>query len=114
MDAYEGAKTQVSSGSTYACTYVRSTAEVEDLSWLAPEDMDDFFPANTKGYERFAFSYQTVFVPENEQCAHWLMAGNTGEYSGNGAPAGAMEYSRCGYMYLTEQGWRCDGVGTGW
>ena len=42
------------------------------------------------------------------------MAGNTGEYSGNGAPAGAMEYFRCGYMYLTEQGWRCDGVSTGW
>lgn len=114
VDAYEGAKTQVSSGSTYACTYVRNTAETEDLSWLAPEDMDDFFPANTKGYERFAFSYQTVFVPENEQCAHWLMAGNTGEYSGNDAPAGAMEYFCCGYMYLTEQGWRCDGVGTGW
>ena len=42
------------------------------------------------------------------------MAGNTGGYTGEDAPEGAMEYTHCGYMYLTEEGWRCDGVGTGW
>jgi len=42
------------------------------------------------------------------------MAGNTGEYEGGDAPEGALTYWHCGYMYLTETGWRCAGVGTGW
>ena len=45
---------------------------------------------------------------------HALMAGNTGPYEGDNAPAGAQVYSRRGFMYLTEEGWRCDDLGTGW
>lgn len=114
VDAYEGAMLKVSPGSKYACTYVRNSAQVDPLDWLAPEDLDSFFPADTKGRERFAFQYSTVFVPENERTVYWLMAGNTGKYEGNDAPAGALTYGHCGYLYLAEDGWRCDGVGTGW
>ncbi len=114
VDANEGTMLRVSPGSKYACTYVKNTAYEESLDWLEPEDLDSFFPANTRGLERFAFQYQTVFVPENDRALHWLMAGNTGEYEGDGAPEGAFSYGRVGYMYLTEEGWRCDGTGTGW
>jgi len=115
-DAYEGAMLKATPGSKYACTFVRNEA-VSFPDWLdelSGEELDDFYPANTAGHERFAFSYRTVFVPENQNTINWLMAGNTGEYEGGGAPEGALVYSRCGWMYLTEDGWRCDGTGTGW
>ena len=43
------------------------------------------------------------------------MAGNTGGYDGSSgeAPEGALVYSRCGYLYRAEDGWRCTGLGTG-
>ena len=81
---------------------------------LTEEEQDGFYPENTKGRERFAFAYSTIFVPENGGALHYLQAGNTGPCEGGDAPAGAQVYSRCGYMYLTEEGWRCDGPGTGW
>lgn len=114
VDAYEGASLRVSPGSKYAWTYVKNTAWEEPLDWLEPEDLDSFYPAGTAGHERFAFAYETVFVPENDRALNWSMAGNTGDYEGDDAPAGAFSYGRCGYMYRTEEGWRCDGVGTGW
>jgi len=115
-DAYEGAMLRATPGSKYACTFVRN----EDIGFpdwldeLSEEELNNFYPAYTAGHERFAFSCRTVFVPENQAAEHWLMAGNTGEYEGGGAPEGAMVYTRCGYMYLTGDGWRCDGTGTGW
>ena len=42
------------------------------------------------------------------------MLGDTAPYEGPDALEGARTYNHCGYMYLTEEGWRCDGVGTGW
>ncbi len=115
-DAFEGAKLNAAPGSQYACTYVRNQ-DIWFPDWLdelSPEELDRFYPAGTKGHERFAFAYSTVFVPENDKAAHYLMAGNTGPYEGGDAPAGAQVYSRCGFMYLTENGWHCDSIGTGW
>ncbi len=51
----------------------------------------------------------TVFVPENYRATNWLKAGNTVEYTGSDALAGALKYYFLGPMYLTEEGWRCDG-----
>ncbi len=115
-DAYEGAMLEATPGSRYACTYVRNQ-NIWFPDWLdelTEEELESFYPENTKGHERFAFAYSTVFVPENDEALHWLMAGNTGPYEGGDAPEGAQIYSHCGYMYLTDEGWRCDGVGTGW
>lgn len=115
-DAYEGAMLKATPGGCYACTYVRNQ-NIRFPDWmdeLTEEELDSFYPEATQGHERFAFSYTTVFVPENDIVANWLGAGITGPYLGDDAPAGAQVYSRCGYMYLTEDGWRCDGVGTGW
>ncbi len=99
------------SGSKFACTYVRVTAEVD--SWA---DMPEAaYPDWTGGRERFFFSYTRVFVPENEDALHWQMAGNTGNYTGEPgtAPEGAYENYQIGCLYLAEDGWRCDGTGTG-
>ncbi len=115
-DAYEGAMLKATPGSNYACTFVRNQ-DIWFPDWideLTEEEQDGFYPENTKGRERFAFAYSTVFVPENGGAMHYLQAGNTGPCEGGDAPAGAQVYSRCGYMYLTEEGWRCDGPGTGW
>ena len=115
-DAYEGAMLEATPGSRYACTYVRNQ-NIWFPDWLdelTEEELESFYPENTKGHERFAFAYSTVFVPENDDALHELMAGNTGPYEGGDAPEGAQIYSRCGYMYLTDEGWRCDGVGPGW
>ena len=115
-DAYEGAMLKATPGSNYACTFVRNQ-DIWFPDWideLTEEEQDGFYPENTKGRERFAFAYSTIFVPENGGALHYLQAGNTGPCEGGDAPAGAQVYSRCGYMYLTEEGWRCDGPGTGW
>lgn len=115
-DLYEGTKRKVSPGSKYACTCV----QIEDVSFpdwldeLTEEELDSFYPEYTKGHERFAFSYTTVFVPENNRALNGIMLGDTAPCEDPDAPEGARTYSRCGYMYLTEEGWRCDGVGTGW
>ena len=115
-DANEKTKLELTPGSKFACTYVRNQ-DIWFPDWLdelTGEELESFYPENTKGHERFAFAYSTVFVPENDEALHWLMAGNTGSYEGGDAPEGAQIYSRCGYMYLTDEGWRCDDVGTGW
>lgn len=105
-DAYEGAMLRATSGSKYACTYVKTAASVKE------DSMDSWYPAKALETEHFYFDYSTVFIRENDQ-SNWLMAGNTVEYTGSDAPAGALEYFRMGPMYLTEEGWRCDGAGTG-
>ena len=115
-DLYEGTKRKVSPGSKYACTYV----QIEDVSFpdwmdeLTEEELDSFYPEYTRGHERFAFSYPTVFVPENGRALNGIMLGDTAPCEDPDAPEGARTYSRCGYMYLTEEGWRCDETGTGW
>ena len=43
-----------------------------------------------------------------------LMAGSTEEYAVGGAPDRMLHAGRVGYMILTDQGWTCREVGTGW
>ena len=108
VDAREGAMREVSPGSMYACTYVRSEAKVVE------EMPEDWFPEEILNYEHFAFAYTTVFVPENDRALMRLMAGNTVEYEGTDAPAGAFWYSLRGALYLGDDGqWRCSGICTG-
>lgn len=106
-DAYEGAMLRATSGSKFACTYVKTTASVDK------DAMDSWYPEKILENKHFYFDYSTVFVPENDLAKGWLMAGNTVDYLGADAPAGAFEYFHMGPMYLTNEGWRCDGAGTG-
>lgn len=98
-------------GSMYACTFVRTTANVENWTDM-PESS---YPPHTEGKDRFCFSYTRAFVPENERSLHYQMAGNTGGYTGSDpdVPEGAYENFQVGYLYLADDGWRCDGTGTG-
>lgn len=106
-EAEEEAMLRVTPGSKYACTYVKTTAFVNK------DAVDSWYNMEALNTQHFYFNYSTVFVPENDRSRNELMAGNTVEYTGNDAPSGALKYYHMGPMYLTEEGWRCDGVGTG-
>ena len=85
---------EVTDGSIFACTYVRTVADVD--SWA---DMPETsYPEQSEGHERFWFSYRRIFVPENEAARSWQMAGNTVEYdAGTARPRRApMRISRWG------------------
>ena len=73
------------------------------------------YPDASEGHERFWFSYTRIFVPETQHARNYQMAGNTGDYDGRygEAPEGAFENFQVGVLYRTEEGWRCDGTGTG-
>ncbi len=101
-EAYEGARLRATPDSKYACSYVKTTITRAEAGTDASGDA-----------KSFNFSYTTVLIPENELAAMYLMAGNTHEYEGDDAPDGALVYTRMAHMYLTVDGWRCDGVGTG-
>ncbi len=106
----EAAKQSATPGSRYACTYVK----VENVEMLENQP-EGWFPADIVDYPHFAFSYDVIFVPENQDALNTLMAGNTGEYEGSDpdVPEGAFQYSRRGAMYLKDGYWHCSGVGTG-
>lgn len=106
-EAEENVMLRATPGSKYACTYVKNTASINE------DAMDSWYPDKALETKHFYFSYTTVFVPENDRAKNWLMAGNTSNYEGRDAPSGALEYFHMGPMYLTEEGWRCDGAGTG-
>ena len=109
VDAMQAVHLQVTPGSKYALTYVRNVVTLEED---ALDSWDQPFMLET---EHFYFSYVRIFVPENEVSLGWNMAGNTGEYDGSygEAPEGAMMNWQMGPMYRTDDGWRCDGTGTG-
>ncbi|WP_455581379.1 hypothetical protein [Dysosmobacter sp.] len=102
---------KVASGSVFACTYVRVIADVDSRSDIR----ESAHPEWTEGKERFYFSYTRIFVPETEHAMHSQMAGSTVEYDGSHGPApdGACMNFQVGPMYLADDGWRCEGTGTG-
>ena len=106
-DTYEGAMLYATPGSRFACTYVKSNASVNE------EALDYWYTEKALQTEHFYFNNSTIFIPENDISRIYLMAGNTTNYEGRDAPEGAMVYWHMGPMYLTEDGWRCDGAGTG-
>ena len=125
-EGWEGAKTKTAPGSPYACTYVRienvraDMPEFEDgPDFTAPEALESFcenrnLDAEEFGRTWFGFRYDTVFVPVDQSEDGWLWAGNTRYYEGGDAPEGALIYSHVGYIWRTDEGWTCTGVGTGW
>lgn len=102
----------------FACTYVDVRNVQVELDWLdhQRDSMAQRKGLDPEGYGTtwFPFGYETVFVPENPAAKMQLTAGNTEEFTGYDAPEGALTYSLCGIMHLTDDGWTCDEVGTGW
>ena len=119
---WEGAMTRTAPGSQYACTYVRiENVRVDQPELDSREALEEFvrngnfaFSADDFGKIWFGFCYDTVFVPVDQSEDGWLWAGNTRYYEGGDAPEGALVYSRVGYIWLTDEGWTCMDVGTGW
>ena len=111
VDATQSVMLRVTPGSKYACTYVRNVVEI----WEDADAPDSWYADYMLKTEHFCFSYRQIFVPENETALSWMMAGNTGDYDGQygDAPEGALIRYQMGPMYLAEDGWRCDGTGTG-
>jgi beta-lactamase regulating signal transducer with metallopeptidase domain len=112
VEASEGTHLNVTSGSKCKWTYM--DIQNVDTHYWDDVDMTEFLTEYREArgaQDVFIFNYTAVFVPEGDP--HWFMAGNTGEYEGTDAPEGALQWWMCGYMYLLEDGWHCDGVGTG-
>ncbi|MBR7081588.1 MAG: hypothetical protein IKI49_02625, partial [Oscillospiraceae bacterium] len=111
VEQYEGVRLQLSEGSRLKCTEI-SIINVCDLN--LPENYN-YYPEASEGKPRFGFSYDMVFTKAESYDNMALMAGNTREYrdeNGEIVP-GKYIWSKCGIMYLTDDGWRCDDVGTG-
>ena len=88
---------------------MRNVVEVQENA------LDEWFTEEMLETEHFYFTIACIFVPDNEYSLNWGMAGNTVEYDGQYGQAreGAYIYHLMGPMYLSEDGWRCGGVGTG-
>ena len=122
VEGFEGAMTKTAPGNQYACTYVRVQEVRPDAhAHLTAEEMADFaqyrgngFAAEDYGKTWFTFGYSLVFVPVDQSTSSSFWAGNTGYCEEDGAPEGALTWSRVGYMQLIDGNWVCEGCGTGW
>lgn len=108
VEQYEGTHLLATSGSKHRWTYL-DVVSVEVVEEYPSEN----YPEEIRDQEAFRFHYSVVFVPETQAALNWSMAGNTANYEGEDAPEGAFQWWRVAYLYLSEDGWRCDGTGTG-
>ena len=70
----------------------------------------------TIGDSDWAFTVDTIFVPENPDDIRYLIAGNTHEYAGalSSVPEGAYEMHRVGFAKRVVDAWEINVGGTGW
>ncbi len=108
VEQYEGTHLLATSGSKHRWTYL-DVVSVEVVEEYPSEN----YPEEIRDQEAFRFHYSVVFVPETQAALNWSMAGNTANYEGEDAPEGAFQWWRVAYLYLSEDGWRCDETGTG-
>lgn len=108
-DRYEGVHLDVTAGSEYKYTWVKTRitpAEETTAALRAEGEIDE----NT-----YCFFTATAFVAESEWALARSMAGNTGPCEViTDAPEGAYEYHRCCAIRLEADGWHGEMWGTGW
>ena len=108
-DAYYGAHTKATSGSSFKYTWVKALiTPAEDATKVKREwgEIDE----NT-----FCFYVEVQFTPESETALYYAMAGNTVECTDPSAPKGAYAFQRCCTIQLQEDGrWHGVMLGTGW
>ena len=109
MDAFERIHLQASAGSKLCYSFVLTSVE-------EAEETTSSMRERGKIDERtYCFYLTTVFVPQNEYALGWSMAGDvTAAVVFPAVPEGALEYYRCGYITLEDDGWHGRLVGTGW
>lgn len=108
-DRYYGAALNVTAGSKYKYTWVKTVITPAD------DTTAQLRKSGTIDENSYCFYTNTAFVAESALSLNYSMAGNTGPCEKvPDAPEGAYEYSRCCVMYLDSDGWYGQMWGTGW
>ena len=108
-DAYYGAHTKATSGSSFKYTWVKALiTPAEDTMKVLREEGE--IDGST-----YCFAVEVQFTPESETALYYAMAGNTDKCTDPSAPKGAYAFWRC--CTIQQQGdgrWYGAMIGTGW
>ena len=108
-DAYYGAHTKATSGSSFKYTWVKALiTPAEDTTKVLREEGE--IDGST-----YCFAVEVQFTPESETALYYAMAGNTDKCTDPSAPKGAYAFWRC--CTIQQQGdgrWHGVELGTGW
>ena len=108
-DAYYGAHTKATSGSSFKYTWVKALITPAEDATKAKREWGEI-DENT-----YCFAVEVQFTPESETALHYTMAGNTAECTDPSAPKGAYAFWRCCTIQLGSDGlWHGVMLGTGW
>ena len=108
-DAYYGAHTKATSGSSFKYTWVKALITPAEDTTKAMREWGEI-DENT-----YCFYVEVQFTPESETALYYAMAGNTVECTDPSAPKGAYAFQRCCTIQLQEDGrWHGVVLGTGW
>lgn len=108
-DAYYGAHTKATSGSSFKYTWVKALITPAEDTTKAKREQGEI-DENT-----YCFAVEVQFTPESETALHYAMAGNTGNCTDPSAPKGAYAFWRCCTIQLGSDGlWHGVMLGTGW
>ena len=108
-DAYYGAHTKATSGSSFKYTWVKALITPAEDTTKAMREWGEI-DENT-----YCFYVEVQFTPESETALYYAMAGNTLECTDPSAPKGAYAFQRCCTIQLQEDGrWHGVMLGTGW
>ena len=108
-DAYYGAHTKATSGSSFKYTWVKALITPAEDTTKAMRERGEI-DENT-----FCFYVEVQFTPESETALYYAMAGNTVECTDPSAPKGAYAFQRCCTIQLGSDGlWHGVVLGTGW
>ena len=108
-DAYYGAHTKATSGSSFKYTWVKALITPAEDTTKAMREWGEI-DENT-----YCFYVEVQFTPESETALYYAMAGNTVECTDPSAPKGAYAFQRCCTIQLQEDGrWHGVMLGTGW
>jgi len=108
-DAYYGAHTKATSGSSFKYTWVKALITPAEDTTKAMREWGEI-DENT-----YCFYVEVQFTPESETALYYAMAGNTVECTDPSAPKGAYAFQRCCTIQLGSDGlWHGVMLGTGW
>ena len=108
-DAYYGAHTKATSGSSFKYTWVKALITPAEDTTKAMREWGEI-DENT-----YCFAVEVQFTPESETALYYAMAGNTVKCENPAAPKDAYEFYRCCTIQLRDDGrWYGTELGTGW
>ena len=108
-DAYYGAHTKATSGSSFKYTWVKALITPAEDATKAMREWGEI-DENT-----YCFAVEVQFTPESETALYYAMAGNTVKCENPAAPKDAYEFYRCCTIQLGSDGlWHGVMLGTGW